>query len=363
MKFLQRLLSRGRIRRALRRVANAPSAGNYLGLAREYTRIGEMSEVLRICQEGLEAFPDNVDLKRLGDRARTLARESRTRELYKELREAPRPAIYRELCEMLLEAGRHDRAEECAQQWYEASADGQAQLMRARARTERFFADRRREDALVALQLLDSCEKLTPRDAEPLKLRLRLYSRVGAWAEARRVVVVLLDLAPGNPKLEARFRRLTSMAQNAVSLDQALRQVERTGQLVDDDGESENDVVKAKTVYIRPRLEAMSTEDGIKSAIYVRGSTALVQGQRGATAERQARATREIAQQSRIAARRIGLGQAFEVALEGEFGNFTVALGDLAAAALWSDKPIQAAQQRGLLEVAGLSGETEEKAA
>jgi hypothetical protein len=107
----------------------------------------------------------------------------------------------------------------------------------------------------------------------------------------------------------------------------------------------------------------MSTEDGIKSAIYVRGSTALVQGQRGATAERQARATREIAQQSRIAARRIGLGQAFEVALEGEFGNFTVALGDLAAAALWSEKPIQASQQRGLLDVAGLSGVTEEKAA
>ena len=361
MKLLQRLLAGRRIRRARRRLAKTPSAGNYSGLANEYARVGKVADVQRICKEGIEAFPGNTELKRMADRSRALQREDRTRQLYKELREAPRPAIYRELCEILLSSGRTDRAEECAKVWLKQTGDGEAQLFRAHARAERFFLDRRREDATIALHLLDKAEKLLPRNPEPLKLRHRLYSRIGAWAEARRVVIILLDLSPGSPKLEARFRRLSSLAPNSPTLEQALMQVERTGQLVDDD--SEGEPKQAKTVYIRPLLEAMATEDGVKAAIYVRGSTALVQGQRGATAERQARATREIAQQSRIAARRLGLGHAFEAVLEGDFGNLTVALGDMGAAALWSAKPIQASQQRELLEVAGTSGAAEEGAA
>jgi tetratricopeptide (TPR) repeat protein len=326
-------MTRSRLKTARQGLADEPSPKNYLALAHEHARLGEMTDVQRVCQEALEIFPGHPELQRLADRARALLLEDRTRELVRELRQAPRPALYRELCELYLKSGRIERAEETAVEWFTSSGDGNAVLLQAQARLERFRADKRREDGRVASELLDTAEKLLERDERPLRMRLELMCAVGAWRDARRVVGQLLELAPGDPVLEARFRTLASIADNARSFDAALRESERTGKLTLD--EPPRAAVAAPTRSIRPMLKELADEQGVQAALFERGATALVQGPKGATAERTARAVREIVQKTRTTSRRLGLGSPLEVELEGEFGSVLIAPGELGAAALW----------------------------
>jgi hypothetical protein len=137
-------------------------------------------------------------------------------------------------------------------------------------------------------------------------------------------------------------------------LEQALREAEKSGRFVDEN----QSVSEAPTASgeIRPVLKRMCTESGVKGAVYVRGATALVQGPRGATAERTARTVREVVQKSRTAARRLGLGQALEVTLEGDFGHLHVAPGDLCAAAVWSTRPLTARMRQELTDLTTLAG-------
>jgi len=354
MSFMRRLLSGSRLRELRQALADAPSPRTYAALAAEHARMGEMPEAERVAREGLELYPGNAELARMADRSRAIEAEGRTRELYRELREAPRPAIWRELFELLIASGRTARAEECAQDWLEATGDGNAQLARAHARCERYFTDRRRDDAKLALDWIDAAEKLLARDARPLRLKLALFLRVGAWKDARRAAGQLLELEPGDLQIEARFRSLSAVADNAPSLEQALREVEKSGRFVDEDqaaGEA-----PTASGEIRPVLKRMCAEPGVRGAVYVRGATALVQGPRGATAERTARAVREVVQKSRTAARRLGLGQALEVTLEGDFGQLYVAPGELCAAALWTARAPTARLRQELDELTALSG-------
>lgn len=352
MSFVSKLVSRSRVKEARRQLARNPSAAGYVELANAHAHVDELDEARRVCDEGLELFGADRELRRIARRVRELQLEDRTRQLSRELREAPRPALYRELCEILLESGRLSRAEECAVEWYEATKDGQAQLLRAHARLERFLTDRRREDGRVVVELCDAAEEALPRDPGPLEVRLQLCLRIGAWGEARAMVTRLLELTPGDPALEARFRALSSVAVGAPTIEKALREVERTGALVDDESASAAPAPDSRS--IRPKLKELVALEGVHFAVYERGSTALVQGPRGATAERTARAVRDVVKGSRTAARRLGLGQAVEVVLEGDFGNLVVTPGDMGSAAVWSTGPVRHAHLQALAELANV---------
>ena len=361
MSMMRRWMSGGRLRRAKRDLAKITSPKNYAALAREYAHVGDLVSVQRICEEGLEDFPGAPELVRLLERTRQMTVEDRTRELYRELRESPRAGVWRELCDLLLEAERVARAEECAEEWFAATQLPEALFYRARARVQRFFLDRRREDGRAAFELLDKVEKLMHRDPEPMRLRLEIAERIGAWKEARRALGMLLEIMPGDQALEARFRTLVSLAEGAPTPDQALRTVEKTGRLVDEQISSTDTNVQASA--IRPRLQEMALDDAVKAAVYVRGGTALVQGPRGATAERAARAVREIVQSSRTAARRLGLGQAIDIRLEGSFGHCLVTPGELGSGALWCDGSVPGKYEATLLELVGATSFEEEEQA
>lgn len=354
MSFVGRLVSRSRVREARRRLAKSPSAAGYVELANAHAHVGELEEAGRVCSEGLDLYGGHPELQRIARRVRELQLEDRTRQVSRELREAPRPALYRELCDLLLESGRLERVEECATEWFEATQDGQAHLMRAHARLERFLTDRRREDGRAVVSLCDAAEEALPRDPAPLELRLHLCLRVGAWNEARTLVTRLLELAPGDPILEARFRALSSIAEGAPSVEKALRTVERTGALVDDESSASTPAPDSRSV--RPKLKELVALEGVHFAVYERGSTALVQGPKGATAERTARTVREVVKGTRMAARRLGLGQAIEVVLEGDFGNLVLAPGEMGSAALGSTGPVRQAQLKGVRSLASAEG-------
>jgi tetratricopeptide (TPR) repeat protein len=360
--LFQRLLSRSRLKAVRQTLADDPSARNYLALAHEHARLGEMEEVQRVCEEALQSFPGHAEIQRLCDRARSLVVETRTRELVRELHEAPRPGLYRELGDLYLETGRVEKAEEIAAAWFEESQDPAAKLLRAEARLRRFLADKRREDGRVAAQLLEETEGLLPGDERPLRLRLELCWAVGAWRDARQVLARLLERAPGDPDLESRFRWLASVADGAPSFDAALRESERSGKLRTEQPAAASSVAPA--LSIRPMLKELAGAQGVEAALYERGATALVQGPRGATAERTARAVREIVQKSRSTSRRLGLGSPVEIEIEGEFGSVFIAPADQSSAAVWCKQPqVPDRYRQTVRELVGAGSQTIESAA
>jgi tetratricopeptide (TPR) repeat protein len=358
MSLLSRLMKGSRVRSARQKLAGTPTATNYVALANEHARNGDLASASRVCEEGLRVFAGNAEIARLYRRTRQLVLEDRTKQLTRELREAPRPALYRELSEILIESGWLRRAEECAVEWHQHNQDPEAHLARAKARLQRFFSDRRREDGKLVGEFLDQAEEGLGEDERIFRLRLHFTTRIGAYKDARRLVGKLLELAPGDQELEARFRSLMSLADASPTIDQALRTVEKTGQLADD---AASDGSGPSASSIRPMLNELGDQPGVLAAIYERGSTALVQGTRGATAERMARSVREVVARSRTAARRLGLGQPTEVVLEGEFGSLLVAPGDSGSAAVWCERSIHPRHRKGVRELIGAAEPEDEE--
>ncbi len=358
MSLFDKLMGHGRIKRAKKELAGHTSPMNYAQLAYEYACQGKSREASRVCEEGLSVFPGSSELSLMADRVRRLHRDSRMQELKRELAEAPRPALWAEMCEILLEGGQIARAEECAVRWFENTRDDDALLIRSRALVERFLADRGREAGLAAFEALEEVQVLLDGDPRPWRLHVQLAWRIGAWKEARRAVSHLLQIEPGDPVLEARYRTLDSFAENSPSIEEALRTVERTGRLVDDKASDERPRTDGHSV--RHVLRELAGEKHVHAALYLRGSTALVQGPKGATAERTARAARLVLQSGRSAARKLGLGQVSEFHLEGDFGTLALTPGEVDAGALWCSGPVSKAQLATIMNLAGLEAVTTE---
>ncbi len=361
MKLVRKLLSRSRLSKLRGELASNPTPMNYATLAHEHAVHGEVREALRVCEEGLALFRGSTELARLAERIRHRCREGRMRELKLILRDGARPAVWKEMCTMLIEAGQVGRAEEYCLDWIESQSDGDGEgyLMLARVRTERFYGMRNREEGLAAFDALDDAAERMPRDSRPWQMRLTLAMRVGAWAEARRSAKRLLDLDPGDPALEARYRTLEARAASSPTVDQALHQVELSGVLVDED---QGERPHAEVRDVRPLLKSLAKSRGVRAAVYQRGGTALVQGPRGATAERAARAVRSIVMSGRGTARRLGLGQISSVLLENELGHtLTVAAGEMDAGAIWCAGHPTEEQEQALLDLAGFEASVTEE--
>lgn len=335
MSFLGRIASKRRVRDAVRRLGMDSSAANYFALAREYVVLGNPQDVLRVCTEGLDEHPGDAQLTRLAERSRALLHDDRLRMLTADLAIAPRPGLWREQCELLLEVGKVGKAEDAAEAWWRQTRDGEALYFRARCRAHQFFEDRRAADGRVAFELALEAGKELPSDLRPLKLAFEIARRCGAWNEARTALARMLELRPGNPDLEQRFRAVLACLEGALPLERALQQVERTGEF---SGDQPADCSAPDDVVARPLLQQLGAAPEVHGAVYVRGGTALVQGPQGPTADRTARGVRDVVQSSRMAARRLSLGQVIGVELEGSFGNLTVLPGERGTAALWAGR-------------------------
>ncbi len=354
MSFFRKLLAGGRIRAAKSALAKDPSPRTYAALAREYTRLGETTEVQRVCVEGLAAFPTNALLARLLESTRRMECEERATQLRRELAEAPRPAVWAEMCELLIELGRLTKADDTAREWLAQTEDKEARLLLARIRVERFITDRSRELGLLAERATSAACEALPDDARPYKLRLSFLSKIGAWGAALDTAKHLLQLDPGAPKLERRYRSLEERGVGAPTIDKALLAVERTGRFAE---EGEHEAAPISTGQVRPILRELSQAADVNAALYVRGSTVLIQGPKGATAERISRGVRAIHSSGQATTRRLGLGRIFQIQLEGDFGHLTIAPSDMDAGAIWSRGALGRAREETLLGLAGLNAD------
>ncbi len=361
MSLVAIIVAKFRARRAAKVLARDPSARNYTALAKEYVIAGNAEEVLRVCTEALELHPDDTDLRNLAARAKTLQLDRRLRALQSQAEVSPRPAVLRELCGVLIESGKLDRAEKIASRWYKDTQDPEARLYRARVHAERFFEERCSRDGAKAFELAAKAFEGMQSDSRPLVVQYQVASRSGAWAEARGALSKLLELKPGDPALEANFRYVLAMCETEKdrlkSLSQALQKVERTGRFADDEPEPSEEQAVSK-VAVRPMLKEISEDSEVKAAVYLRGQTALVQGLRGATAERTSRTIREVVQATRGATRRLGLGQPTEVLIEGSFGALLVSAGERSSSAIWCADGVKRQHRAMLKNLSGMAGMT-----
>ncbi|MFT4646929.1 MAG: hypothetical protein ACI87O_001551 [Planctomycetota bacterium] len=352
MSFLSNLTSKKRIRTALRRLGQDGSAENYIAVAREHVVVGNLQDILRVCSEGLTLHVGNVELMRIAERARQLQLDSRINFLRKDLTLSPRPALWRELCDVLLECGRLGRAEETAEQWSKQSGGGESVYYRSRARASLFANSCRAADGKAAWDFAMAAVREMPGDTRPLEVQYDVASSVGAWADARKVLARILEISPGHPQHEQRFRDASQRVHDSKSLRAGLSEAEATGHLVDsaDTGKSQSNVA------IRPMLKRLGNDLDVKAVVFQKGGTALVQGLHGGTADRTARAIREVGMATRAGARRIGLGRSVEVSIEGDFGSLVIALGTTGAAACWNRTYMKAEHTQALHCIAGTAG-------
>ena len=355
MKIVRKVLARGRIKNARQRLAQDPSPRTYSDLAQEYAQLGNSREVHRVCVEGLNLFPGNAQLTRMRDRARRLEREERMLELKRELAEAPRPALWSEMSEMLLDSGRFARAEEIATEWLQATGDHEAHLLCSRIACEAFFADRGRDQGLRAVSSLEKTIEAMGSDPQPRRLLLDLYMKIGAWNDAKNVVSDLLQLSPGDPHLEAKFRLLESK-EKSPTVQHALVEVENSGKFADEGDENRQN----SSGSLKPLLQSLEQADDVEAAMYLRSSTVLVQGLKGATADRFARAVRQVLSSGRTTGRKLGLGQIFQVRLEGDFGTLGIAPGEIDAGAIWTKGPLRGQREEAFMSLAGLNADMSE---
>lgn len=342
--------ARKRTRSAAKQLGANPSPENYLALARQLVATGDLAEIQRVCNEGLELHPGHGGLTRVFDRAHSMQLQARVQSLGEALSLAPRPALWRELCETLIESGKFQRAAESAQQWLGDECVPEARYYLARSRAEMFFESRSAIDGREAWNLVKQASAELVGDVRPLELRVELARVSGAWAEVRTAIAKLLEIKPGNQELEARFRDASARSEGSLSIMRAFADVEQTGRFVDDTPEV---ACAQANVAVRPLLKALGTQPDVRAAIFQRGATALVQGLHGATADRTARSVREVVQISRGVARRMALGRPLEVCLEGDFGTLLLSPGELGAAAVWC-RSKAGRQHMGALE--GISG-------
>ena len=353
MNFVRKMLAKSRLRRARKALSRNPSPMSYTSLAQEYARLGMAQSAVDLCAEGLKLFPSNTLLSRLADRAKRVAREERMCDLRQELGEAPRPALWAEMCEILLELGQHGRAEHLAQEWIANRSCPEGLLMLGRVRMERFLVDRGRGLGFSALEALDQAVEAAGSDSHALHLRMNLLTKIGAYKDALDCSIKLLDLDPGQPELEARFRKLQALSVGSPTLERALLEVEKTGRLADDPGINKQDTARV-VGNVRPILRQLAEDADVHAAMYVRGSTVLIQGPKGATADRTARAVRSIISSGSASARRLGLGQIFQIQVEGDFGQLAIAPGELDAGVIWSASALGSRREELLLGLAGL---------
>ncbi len=311
--------------------------------ARKVVMSGDHAAALSICREALERFPGDGALQKMLVSIRQAERDARRSRLQAELEVAPRAEAYRELCELMLKRGEAAATLEFVGRWRQIDDSGEPLYFEAAAFGELYFSNHLSRDGMRAFQLAAEAGKLRKDDPRPFRLQFEIARRCGAWEDARIALARLLDIMPGNRLIEGRFRGVIANCASSRSLSKALADVERTGRFLGDEIETGDGLDRDQ---VRPGLVELAGRDDVHLAVFLRGNTALVQGAQGASADRSARAVRDVVSVTRSASRKLLLGTPRELRCEGSAGSLFLKAGESGTAAVWAARNLTGRSSR-----------------
>lgn len=315
---------------------------------------GDPAAGVELCREALKRFQGDHTLQRLLVSVRQAERTARMSRLKAELETAPCPDAYRELCELMLKRGEAAATLEHVGRWRKIDDSGEPLYFEAAAFGELYFGNHLSRDGMRAFQLAAEAGKVRKDDPRPFRLQFEIARRCGAWEDARIALARLLDIMPGNRLIEGRFRGVMANCASSRSLSKALADVERTGRFLGDEIEV-GGVLDRDSV--RPGLLELAGRDDVHVAFFLRGNTALVQGAQGATADRSARAVRDVLSVTRSSSRKLLLGAPQELRCEGSGGSLFLKAGESGTAAVWAARSLTGTSSRLMNELVGSPSE------
>lgn len=310
---------------------------------RKVSVAGDPAAALELCRDALDRFPGDHTLQRLLVSVRQAERRARVARLTDELEKEPNPQAFRELCELMLKRGEAAATLEYVGRWRQIDDSGEPLYFEAAAFGELYFGNHLSRDGMRAFQLAAEAGKLRRDDPRPFRLQFEIARRCGAWEDARIALARLLDIMPGNRLIEGRFRGVMANCASSRSLSKALADVERTGRFLGDEIDAGGGLDRES---IRPGLLELAGRDDVHVAFFLRGNTALVQGAQGTTADRSARAVRDVLSATRSSSRKLQLGAPKELRCEGSGGSLFLKTAEGGTAAVWAARSLTGTSSR-----------------
>ncbi|MBL6757263.1 MAG: hypothetical protein ISQ11_12715 [Planctomycetes bacterium] len=317
---------------------------------RRMVESGDAAAALECCREAVERFPGSAALQRLLVSVRQAELTERLSRLKEELELSPCPEAFRELCELMLKRGEAAATLEHVGRWRQLDDSGEPLYFEAAAFGELYFGNHLSRDGMRAFQLAAEAGKLLKDDPRPFRLQFEIARRCGAWEDARIALARLLDIMPGNRLIEGRFRGVMANCASSRSLSKALADVERTGRFLGDEVDGGDGLDRDQ---VRPGLLELAGRDDVHVAFFLRGNTALVQGAQGASADRSARAIRDVVSVTRSSSRKLLLGTPNELRCEGSGGSLFLKTGSNGTAAVWAARNLTGTSSRLMDELVG----------
>jgi hypothetical protein len=193
LRLIERWKRYREVRRLRAAVRASPSPRSFGALAERYVAHDRLRDALAVAEKGLHRFPDSERLQQVRSFALRKSLSGRIRRLRAEIERRPTPFAYTRLAEIHRELGDDDEALDlattCTQQF---PLNAQPLLVEGEIRVERFLRDVVAQDGILAATALRRVLTLNGASVKAHVLLAELYHLVGAVADCRRHLHVVL---------------------------------------------------------------------------------------------------------------------------------------------------------------------------
>lgn len=337
MHLIQRMKVWKELRQLERRVREEPAPNTFVDLGQVYINLDMHEKARQVAAAGLALFPRANELRQLHDCARRGIRQKRAAELRAKVTRSPSQNDYRELAQLLVEVGDTASLHAVCQEWNVRFPDDPGcWLLLGQTRLANFYRDLSAREGHEAARCLQRVLRMQPADPQARRLLAELLYRIGAVRVAQRHLRELLAHDAGNQQIAALLAYVSTLEDHGDDLQGLLAEVEQHGSLrhppmptrppTGDDG---------GLAGVRDGLSHVAEMPGVSKAAFIRGAKALVKGAIRDGRDPFLRSARVIARSAHRFARKVDIGSATKMIVEGPFGRICVCVyGEVLAAAL-----------------------------
>ena len=336
MNLLQRMKVWRELKRLEQRVRTEPAPNAFVDLGQVHINLDMHAKAERIAEDGLALFPRSDELRQLLECARRGGRRKRTEELRARLLRAPSPAAYAELAAVQVELGDRAGLQQTCQEWnLRFPGDAGSWLVLARAHLVNYYRDLTVREGAEAIRCLERALHIQPDDVATRTMFAELLYRIGAVQLAAKHLQRVLRAAPGDATATGLLIHLSGLADQGGDVQLLLEDVQRHGALRHPTPAAAAPRAADESLAgVRSGLAQVSDIAGVRKVAFIRGSKAMVKGAIRDGKDPFLRVARVVAKAAQRFARRLDIGHANKLVVDGRFGHVCVcAFGDSLAAA------------------------------